>query len=121
MKKLLSLCFAAILALSACDNAAQQTTTAEIAPDKVYFFFSNTCPHCHEALDYLNQKYPDLEVSMTNVGNPEGFDLFVKCARKFNLGNQIGTPLFCMGENYLMGWSPESEQQFDEYVKPFVK
>ena len=51
----------------------------------------------------------------------EGFELFVKCARKFNLGNQIGTPLFCMGENHLMGWSPESEKEFDEYVKPFIK
>ncbi len=119
MKKLFSICAAALLLLSACDNASKQTE--EIAPDKIYFFFSNTCPHCHDALNYLNKKYPNLEISMTNVGNPEGFELFVKCARKFNLGNQIGTPLFCMGENHLMGWSPESEKEFDEYVKPFIK
>lgn len=119
MKKLFSICAAALLFLGACDNASKQTE--EIAPDKIYFFFSNTCPHCHDALNYLNQKYPNLEISMTNVGNPEGFELFIKCARKFNLGNQIGTPLFCMGENHLMGWSPESEKEFDEYVKPFIK
>ena len=119
MKKLFSICAAALLLLGACDKGSKQTE--EIAPDKIYFFFSNTCPHCHDALNYLNQKYPNLEISMANVGNPEGFELFAKCARKFNLGNQIGTPLFCMGENHLMGWSPESEKEFDEYVKAFIK
>ncbi len=45
----------------------------------------------------------------------------VKCARKFNLGDRIGTPLFCMGRKHLMGWAPQNERKFDMYVRPFVK
>lgn len=60
-------------------------------------------------------------MTMVNVGNPGGFNLMVKCARKFNLGDRIGTPLFCMGRKHLMGWAPQNERKFDMYVRPFVK
>ena len=57
---------------------------------------------------------------MVNVANAGGYELLVKCARKFKLGNQIETPLLCMGDNYLMGWAPEYETKFDSYVKPYL-
>lgn len=88
--------------------------------DKIYFFFSNTCPHCHDALDYINRKYPDLNVTLVNVADDDGYDMFAASAKKFKLGSEVGTPLFCMGDNYIMGWSPEIEQKFDEYVRPYL-
>lgn len=117
--------------ICACDDSqsgSQKTNPAEttaagteIAPDKIYYFYQNTCPHCHHAMEYINKKYPDLNMVMTNIANPGGYDLLVKCAHKFKLGNRVGTPLFCMGDNYLMGWSAEYERTFDEYVRSFVK
>lgn len=120
MKKFIYLLALAVVFIGGCDNQ-KNPAEAQISPDKIYFFFSNGCPHCHDALAFINQKYPDLKVSMVNVGNNEGYELFVKCAAKFKLGRYIGTPLFCMGDKYLMGWSPESEILFDEYVQPFIK
>ncbi len=117
MKKILSLLVLIPLFLGACGTKED----ALLDTNKVYFFYSNTCPHCHHALNYINQKYPNLQLSMVNVGNPEGYDLFVHCAEKFKLGNQIGTPLFCMGDKYIMGWSQEYEARFDEYIKPYLK
>lgn len=93
---------------------------ATLENDKIYFFFSNTCPHCHEALDYINRKYPDLKITLVNVADDDGYDMFVAGAKKYKLGQQIGTPLFCMGGNYIMGWSSEFEPKFDEYVRPYL-
>ena len=128
MKNLICLLTAMVIALSACgDNSTSKTSesavanSSEIQTDEIYFFFSNGCPHCHDALAYINAKYPNLKMAMVNVANPQGYDLFVKCAKKFKLGNRIGTPLFCMGDNHLMGWADEYAPKFDEYVKPFLE
>lgn len=99
----------------------EKTVQAEIEKSKVYFFYYNGCPYCHDALDYVNAKYPDLEMSMVNIKNPAGYQLFTECAAKFNIGRNVGTPLFCMGDDYLMGWGPDAAKRFDEYVKPFIK
>lgn len=119
MRKLIYFCSAVLLLLTACGQETG-SKNSELSPNKVYFFYSNSCPHCHDALDYINQKYPDLKISMVNVGTGEGYEMLVRCARKFKLGSQIGTPLFCMGSQYLMGWSPEIADRFDEKVKPFL-
>lgn len=118
MKKLLTALTVALLFISACKDKPAQ---AEISPDKVYFFYSNSCPHCHDALEYINQKYPKLKMTMVNVANADGRELFLRCAQKFNLGRYLGTPLFCMGDNHIMGWSPEYQAEFDRYVEPFLK
>lgn len=87
---------------------------------KIYNFYQPTCPHCHEAINYLNAAYPDLKLELIDItAGRENMDLFIKCAKKFNLGNQVGTPLFCMGAHYIMGWSKQEQQNFDEYVKDF--
>lgn len=125
MKKLVNFLAVLMLLVTGCDNnssaAKNNAIETQISPNKIYFFFSDTCRHCHDALAYINKTYPDLSLSMTNVNNPGGYELFLKCAQKFKLGRMLGTPLFCMGDNYLMGWSPEYESKFDEYVRPFVK
>lgn len=119
MKKIISLLILAVFLTTGCDKNSPSTEN-QLQNNQVYFFFYNGCQYCHQALDYINTRYPDLKLSMTNISNPEGYNLFIKCARKFKLGQNIGTPLFCMGENYLMGWSPQSEALFDEYVKPYL-
>lgn len=110
-----------LLLLCCCDNAtSNKQQTATLQNNKIYFFYYNECPYCHHAMDYVNRKYPELNVTMVNIYHNGGYDLFTKCAAKFNLGRNIGTPLFCMGDNYLMGWSPASEKTFDTYVEEFL-
>ncbi len=92
-----------------------------LSDDKVYFFYSETCPHCHDAQAYISKTYPNLKMERVDVATPEGYNLFLTCAKKFNLGNMIGTPLFCMGDKHMMGWAPAFEKKFDAYVKPFLE
>lgn len=112
--------FLSLILLCSCDNSTQAEKSASLQNDKIYFFYYNECPYCHHALDYINKKYPGLKLAMVNIHNDGGYKLFAECGAKFKLGRNIGTPLFCMGNNYLMGWSPASEQTFDQYVKPFL-
>lgn len=118
MKKIGLICLAILMGLTGCDERA--APSRELASNKAYFFYAQTCPHCHEADAYIRQKYPDLEMIRLDVATPEGRDLFLKCADKFRLGQMIGTPLFCMGDQYLMGWIPAYEQRFDSYIEPFL-
>ena len=108
------------LLLTGCNSQDSQKQTT-IKPNEIYFFYAETCPHCHDADDYIKKNLPDLPVNKINVATKEGYGLFVKCAKKFKLGNEIGTPLFCMGDKYLMGWSPAYAKRFDRYAKPFMK
>lgn len=123
MRKIFTLLVLALFITAGCDgqgNAAPAKEESGLADNKIYFFYYNECPFCHDAMDYINAKYPDLKITMINIHNPGGYELLVECARKFNLGRSVGTPLFCMGNKYLMGWSDESPRQFDEYVKPYL-
>ena len=120
MKKIILSLIAAFSFLTACQDSSH-ITTEEISPNKMYLFYSNSCPHCHSALDYINQNHPDAKITMVNIANRQGYDLFLKCAQKFNLGKRIGTPLFCLGDNYMMGWSSENAKVFDNMVHQFNK
>ncbi len=133
MKKILALFLSfSVILTSACNRESrsekensqvktEQTETSSLSDKQIYFFHAMGCPHCHDALSYIKKKYPNLHMEAKNVASSDGYELFLECADKFNLGRQIGTPLFCMGKNYIMGWGKASEKQFDEYVKPYIK
>ena len=54
--------------------------------------------------------------------NPESRKLFEKCAEKFNIDKrELGTPLICMGNNYILGWSKNAGIQFDSYLARMKK
>lgn len=114
---LLGLCM-----LSACDETLDQNQAAlsEISPNYIYFFYQNSCPHCHYASEYISKKYPSLQMVNMDVRDPKNFNLFLKCANKFNLDrNALGTPLICMGSHYIMGWDDTDRVKFDSYVQKF--
>lgn len=119
MRKIFYLFALALLFAGGCD--ARKENAPVLANDKIYFFYYNECPYCHDAMDYMNAEYPRLKVTMVNIHNPGGYELLLKCAEKFKLGRNVGTPLFCMGDRYLMGWSEESPRQFDGYVRPYLQ
>ncbi len=120
MKKILLSLICMISLLGACQEHQSSITSKELSNNQIYLFYSNSCPHCHDAIAYLNKNYPDLKLNMENVSTQQGYELLFKCAEKFNLGNRIGTPLFCMGDKYIMGWSDNNAAQFEEYVKPYL-
>ena len=62
-----------------------------------------------------------MQIEKFDIANSDARNLFIKCAKKFNLGNNLGTPLICLGDNYVMGWSKRNEKKFDRLIKPFLK
>ncbi len=103
-----------ILLISACSKT-------EISDDKIYLFYSKNCGYCHVAIKDIAEAHPKLEIEMVDVEKNNGYDLFVACAKKHNLGNRIGTPLLCIADNYMMGWSKDSIYTFNAKAKNFIK
>lgn len=101
--------------------SCQRHSNNNIDPQQIYLFYFDACPHCHDAQEFINKKYPHLHINKIDVNTPRGYQMFLDCAAKHNLGKNIGTPLFCMGKNYIMGWSKQSAGRFNAYVKPFLK
>ena len=113
MKKVI---LAIVLLLAACRGSSE-----EIDKNKVYFFYSNGCPHCHDALAYIDKNYADTPITLVNVATPGGYDLCLKAARQYGLSGRIGTPMITFGNNYLLGWGGDSAKRFDAYMRPFLK
>ena len=102
------------------ETANTSASQSEISNNQVYFFYQTTCPHCHHAASYIAQKYPNLKMVNLDVRQPANFNLFLKCAQKFRLSqDSLGTPLICMGDHYIMGWSDADAAKFDMYVQRF--
>ena len=116
MKNIIITLIASVFLLSGCNK-----DSSEINNDTAYLFYSQTCPHCHEAREYINQNYPDLDITQIDVASKEGSEMLLKCAKKFDLGNNIGVPLFCLGDKHIMGWSSSYRIKFDAYIRPFLK
>ena len=114
MKKILA-AFAFVLFIVACNQSDG------LPKDKVVLFFSTNCPHCHNAIEYINKEHPRLEVMMVNVGNQKGMALLVAAAKKFKLGERVGTPLIVFGDEYMMGWGKNGKEEFEEKLKLLKK
>ena len=116
MKNICTLLLASLFLITGCNKE-----TSSLDNNKAYMFFSQTCPHCHEAQEYIKKKYPTLDITKIDVATSNGKELLIECAKKFNLGNKIGVPLFCLGDNHIMGWSDTYRIKFDAYIRPFMK
>lgn len=116
MKKFFYLFIAVFLSI-----VGQSQAEDEISSDKIYFFTYKGCPYCQRADEYINKTHPNLNIEKIDIYKPGGMYLFKKCAEKFNLGRNIGTPLFCMGNDYIMGWSEDNQKHFNELSVHFIK
>jgi len=123
MKNILKVfaCFLMLFCLNACDKDSESAiNTPSISNNQIYFFYQNTCPHCHHAAQYIKQNHPGLKIVNVDVRTQNGYNLFLKCAQKFHLPKEtLGTPLICIGTHYIMGWSDKDAKQFDSYVTHF--
>ena len=83
-----------------------------LSPKEIYVFTQVTCHHCWDAEDYLKDKYPDLKIQKKDIADEQNRFLFFACAAKFKLDKaKLGTPLFCMGDHYIMGWGRAERKQ----------
>lgn len=69
---------------------------------RLHVFFSQDCPHCHEAIQYLKSQ-PRIDYVLHDVSKPTSEALLRRVAKHFSL-TKIGVPLFVYGSRYLMGF-----------------
>ena len=87
----------------------------------VTFFTHEGCPYCEKALQYIHLNYPKLPMRVLEVTQPENMVNLMRCVQRFKLDSKkIGTPLICMDKHYIMGWSEEEQNLFNEYVKSYL-
>ena len=110
-------CFLSLFALNACNSEDNIKT---LSAKKVYFFYQNTCPHCHTAAQYIKNKYPQLSVDKRDIRLLGNMAMFKQAVMAYNIRSSAGTPLICFGEHYIMGWGPKDYEVFDYYVQPYL-
>lgn len=124
MKKLLFVISCLLVGIGAVLLFSEKTVAAveeEIAADKIYVFVQRGCPHCISAEKYLKEKHADLDMELRDISERKNYNLFLACGAKFKLNKySMGTPLFCMGENYVLGWGEEGPGEFEEALEKFL-
>jgi len=82
---------------------------AEDAPanDVFYFFYSDSCPHCHEAMPFveeLEKEYHGIVFKKLEVSKaPENLAIFRKKAEKLGIKGG-GVPTFIFKDKYIVGF-----------------
>lgn len=88
---------------------------------KLYFFYSNTCPHCKaegEFIDTLEDKYEDLEILRYEVTtNKENNDLMNKYIKDLKITRTVQVPFTVIGNNYTIGYSSVIKDRIETYIE----
>lgn len=116
----LSICLLCLSFLGISANKATANSIPEQTTTQIYFFFMPGCPHCQNALKYIKGKYPNLVLIGRDISQPGNMKLMQQAVADYGIYGMIGTPLICLGNNYIMGWDETSPQNFDSYVQPYL-
>ncbi len=82
---------------------------AEDAPatEVLYFFYSDSCPHCHEAMPFveeLEKERPDITVKKLEVSKDEvNRAVFIKKIEKLGIKGG-GVPTFVFKDKHIVGF-----------------
>lgn len=73
----------------------------------IYFFYSDSCPHCAEEkpfLEYMQHKYSNVVLHKYEIWeNDKNRELLMNIGKKLNT-NVSGVPFTVIGEKYFIGW-----------------
>jgi uncharacterized membrane protein len=84
----------------------QQTPQAQV---RAVLFFSPTCPHCHDVMDYhlppLQERFGDqLQIVVINAATPDGGRLYQDVVEAYRLPrDRLGVPALVVGSRVLVG------------------
>ena len=66
---------------------------------------------------YLDENYANLPIERLNIADKDNMRKLLLCADKFKLNyDDLGTPFFCMGDHYIIGWADEDIKEFEQYL-----
>ena len=107
-----------ILATVSCSNEEDITSLSQ---NEVYFFYQESCPHCHEAAKYIKENHANAKIKSFDIKMPGNLRLFAKSVKEYDITSPAGTPLICFGKHYIMGWGDEDKEKLDYLIKPYIQ
>lgn len=99
------------------------STTVSVSAQlkKEVVIFSQPCHYCELMKEDLNNVImaanPDIKFTILDIQEPENYKLLRQYAVRHKLYGELGLPLLFVGENYIMGWAPESGEKLQEYIE----
>lgn len=113
MKKVLFLLVFALVSLTLSAEEAQKT-------ERFYFFYSASCPHCHEAMPFveeLEKEFPNIEFKKLELSKvPENMAIFNKKVEKLGIKGG-GVPTFVFRDQYIVGFK---KGVFEEKIRAMI-
>lgn len=94
--------------------------------DKVemILFYSPSCPHCHDAIAFLDKiapSYPELKITKHNVSTKTGVNYYMYYKNKLNFSSN-GVPVAVFGDKYELGFGDEdtSGKIYTQYIQELI-
>lgn len=98
----------------------------KVDEDKInlYLFYSETCPHCHDEMDYLEsikEKYKEhLNIYKYEVTKNENNSKILNSVKEvFNVNNPY-IPFTVIGEDYIVGFSEATEITIESIIESYI-
>ena len=93
-----------------------QAITLEDQPVNVYFFYSETCPHCKAEIVFLKdiaKQDPSIKIHAFEITtSAQNADLLISIGKQFKL-DVSAVPFTMIGNSYFPGWSDSQEAKLD--------
>ncbi len=100
---------------------APAEAAAQLADNRVYVMYVDTCPMCAKAMEYINGKYADnAAVVKVDLNTADGKTLLKACREKFGFKDVV-IPLVCAKGEYTMGWSDAMSAKLDGFIEAAAK
>lgn len=135
MKKILMLLLTIILLLPInifalnknYEDVAASITGEKIEEDKInlYLFYSESCPHCHEEMKYLNtikDKYKDvLNIYTYEVTKNKDNNKLLTTTKALFEVTQPYVPFTVIGKDYIVGFSETTKNDIENIIDNYLK
>lgn len=113
-------------------NKDYQDVTANIVNEKVeenkiniYLFYSYTCPHCHDEIEYfkeLEKKYENkINIYKYEVLKNKNNAVLMKTTKNLFDVSSTGVPFTVIGKEYILGFSETTKDQIEYTLDNYLK
>ena len=113
-------------------NKDYQDVTANIVNEKVeenkiniYLFYSYTCPHCHDEIEYfkeLEKKYENkINIYKYEVLKNKDNAVLMKTTKNLFDVSSTGVPFTVIGKEYILGFSETTKDQIEYTLDNYLK
>lgn len=112
-------------------NKDYEDVTANIVGEKVeenkiniYLFYSYTCPHCHDEIEYfkeLEEKYKDkINIYKYEVMKNKDNLTMMNASKKLFEVTSTGVPFTIIGKEYILGFSESTKDEFKYILNNYL-